>query len=589
MEYVPLYLKAVLALFIIFVLPGLLVVRMFKIDEFPQRGLAVFLSSITVNHLAVTFIALLGAKPMNFYGGMVLCFVVALIILEVRKPKFSPAASEIRMSDLFWLLFSLIVLAATYYPVWRPGIPSAFDDTDVSIAWNGWALSWADGHFAASGGYPQFVPTIWAVAYLVTGSQVQYFAFYCYLILISVPLTLNAMVLGRLRWWLPLVQFSVFVCFMTGIIAPGVRSTLAAAYPDWIVIAFSFAGASAFLSQRPPHQRSFTVLLLALGLECVAAATKPVLGLFAVAFALAICVDAIRHAEDRALRMRIILAVLCLVLLFVMTYWINLANLERYGLPYSTWRPAQAWQLFNSDFSLPVRVLCLSGLFLSLVLPRARWLAVPLFAGIWIWVDRTGYDSRNVMALILIAALIPVDALARRYLKGDGGGAFGRKWILGDTTIAACLLVALLLVTLPMAKADAKLEAQFAAEQSRRGPGTIHNEAIASYLRAGCILFTTTKYPYTVVSLLPYKAQLRPFYYTLPIGDDSSANDWVRKYAVELQQDFEGVQGCAAVIFPPALEHPKALAFLQDYFQRHNFRKVAEANGKELWSNQVER
>src|SRR5438046_7720068 len=105
MEYVPLYLKAVLALFIIFVLPGLLVVRVLKIEEFPQRCLAVFLSSITVNHVAVTFIALLGAKPMDFYGGMVLCLVVALIILEIRKPEFSSAVSQIRLSDVFWLLF----------------------------------------------------------------------------------------------------------------------------------------------------------------------------------------------------------------------------------------------------------------------------------------------------------------------------------------------------------------------------------------------------------------------------------------------------------------------------------------------------
>src|SRR4051812_12881279 len=128
MEYVPLYLKAVLALFIIFVLPGLLIVRVLKIDELPQRWLAVFLSSVAVNHLAVIIIALLGAKPTVFSGGMILCFVVALIILEVRQLKFSSAASEIRLSDVFWLLFSLIVLAVTYFRIWHHGVPSAFDD-----------------------------------------------------------------------------------------------------------------------------------------------------------------------------------------------------------------------------------------------------------------------------------------------------------------------------------------------------------------------------------------------------------------------------------------------------------------------------
>jgi hypothetical protein len=588
MEFVPLYLKAVLGLFIIFVLPGLLVVRVLKIDELPQRWLAVFLSSLVVNHLAVIIIAMLGAKPTGFYGGMVLCFVVALIILEVRQPKFSSAASEIRSSDVFWLLFSLIVLGATYSEIWQHGVPSAFDNGDVSIAWNGWALTWASGHFAASGGYPQFVPTIWAVAYLVTGSQVQYFAFYCYLFLIVAPLALNALVLGRLRWWLPLVQFSVFACFIAGIIEPGLRSTLAAAFPDWVVIVFSFAGAAAFLSQRPPHQRSFTILLLALLLECVAAAAKPVFGLFVVAFALAICVDALRHAEDRTLRIRVILAVVGLVSLFATAYWIDLAYIGNYGLPYSVGRPAHAWQIFSSGFSLPVRILCLSGLFLSLVLPRARWLAFPLFVGIWIWVDRTSYDLRNCLGLVLIAALIPVDALARRYIKGDAG-AFGRKWILGDTTVAVCALVALLLFSLPMAKGDKQLEAQFAAEQLRLGPGLVHNEAIASELRAGCTLFTVSKYPFTVVSLQSYRPQIHYFYYSLPIGDDSSLNDVNRKYAVDLQRDFENVQGCASVLFVPTLEHATALTFLQGYFQRHNLRKVVETpNGLELWSSNEE-
>jgi hypothetical protein len=197
---------------------------------------------------------------------------------------------------------------------------------------------------------------------------------------------------------------------------------------------------------------------------------------------------------------------------------------------------------------------------------------------------------RNCLGLVLIAALIPVDALARRYIKGSVG-AFGRKWILGDTTVAACALVALLLFLLPMAKGDKQLEAQFAAEQLRLGPGPVNNEAIASQLRAGCTLFTISKYPFTVVAWQPYWAQFHTFYYSLPIGDDSSFNDVTRKYGVDLQRDFENVQGCVAVFFIPSVEPASALAFLQDYFQRRHLRKVAETpNGWELWSsNQQER
>src|SRR5690349_1089984 len=111
MEYLPLYLKAVLALFVIFVLPGLLLVRVLKIDQLPLRWFAIFLGSLAVNHLAVITIAVLGVKPTTFYGSLVACFVAALIVLEVRRPNFVSVASEARSSDVFWLLFSAIAIA----------------------------------------------------------------------------------------------------------------------------------------------------------------------------------------------------------------------------------------------------------------------------------------------------------------------------------------------------------------------------------------------------------------------------------------------------------------------------------------------
>jgi len=39
-----------LAIFLVFVLPGLVFVRGFDIASFPQRWLVVFLSSLTANH-----------------------------------------------------------------------------------------------------------------------------------------------------------------------------------------------------------------------------------------------------------------------------------------------------------------------------------------------------------------------------------------------------------------------------------------------------------------------------------------------------------------------------------------------------------
>jgi len=581
MDNFPIYLKGLLALFFIFVLPGLLVVRALKVDDFPQRWFAVFLSSLLINHFTVTIIALLGVKPIEIYNAMVLCFLVALIVLEVRRPnKFARAASEVRSSDVFWLLISLIVVAVTYLDVWRHGVPNAFDDGDVSLSWIRWTLAWADGLFPiGSAGYPQFVPTIWATTYILTGSKVQYFAFYCYVILIVTPLIFNALVLGRLHWWLPVVQGFVFFWFVAEIREPWLRSTLPQGYPDWIVVVFSFAGAMAFLSQRPPHQRSFSVLLLALFLECIAAATKPIYFLFVVTFALAICVDALRNSADRKLGIRIVLSVVYLVSVFVIAYGVNYTHVGWHGTPpyYIAdrfERLSHAWSLFASTFSIPFRLLCLSGFILSLLLPRARWLALPLWVGVAIWADKSSYDLRNCLGLILIAAVIPVDALARRYARGDIG-AFGRKWVLKDTTIALGALVALFLLSLPVAEGDKRLEEQFAANQLRLGPGQLHNEAVAKDLRAGCALFSTSGYYRTVLSLEAYKPQMHFFYPTLPINDD-------------LRRDFEGLSGCTAVLFPPDRTIPSLFTFLESYFHQHHLRKVGEGGGMELWSSNSE-
>jgi uncharacterized membrane protein len=78
-------------------------------------------------------------------------------------------------------------VALAYFNVWKHGVPNVFDGGDVSINWNGWALIWSQGLFpTASYGYPQFVPTLWAVTYIFMGSSEHYFAFYIYIGLITI-------------------------------------------------------------------------------------------------------------------------------------------------------------------------------------------------------------------------------------------------------------------------------------------------------------------------------------------------------------------------------------------------------------------
>ena len=54
--FAPVYLNGLLAIFFVFVLPGVVFVRFLDIPSFPQRWFVIFLSSLTANHLFVTLI-----------------------------------------------------------------------------------------------------------------------------------------------------------------------------------------------------------------------------------------------------------------------------------------------------------------------------------------------------------------------------------------------------------------------------------------------------------------------------------------------------------------------------------------------------
>ena len=76
--FAPIYLNGLLAIFFLFVLPGMVLVRAFDIPNFPQRWLAVLLGSVTFNHLFVTLIAALHLDPLQTYRAVTAALIVAL-------------------------------------------------------------------------------------------------------------------------------------------------------------------------------------------------------------------------------------------------------------------------------------------------------------------------------------------------------------------------------------------------------------------------------------------------------------------------------------------------------------------------------
>ena len=579
--FAPIYLNGLLAIFFVFVLPGVVFVRFFDIRSFPQRWFVVFLSSLTANHLFVTLIAAVHVNPLYAYRGATAVLIAILVFAKVKETTESATPvlrgrSVVLRSDLGWLLLSLVVLSLAYINVWKHGVPNIFEGGDVSVSWNVWALIWSQGLFpTASLGYPQFVPTIWAVTYIFTGSSEQYFAFYIYIVWLIVPIVLNAMILGRISRWHVLVPGFVFVWLVAEIQEPWLRSTLQEASPDWVAAIFLFCGVALFIANAPEgrfDREKIITALISLCLVSIAAATKPISGLFAIAVMVGICTDAARYLDRKARNWFFLVAVL-LLSSFVIAYAQNYSHLggrsmPNYPVSELSDRLSNAIARLKSNLTIPFRIMVFAGLVLAPFLPRIRWLALPLFIGFWLWADTASYDLRNLLGLLLISASIPLYALARR-LPVNPAAASQPRWNVPDTAVAGGLAAMAVALTLTLAQNDTQLKARFATDQLRAGPGFELNQSIAKLLQRGCAIFSADGYIATISALQPLRSQMRFFFFTEPLND-------------ALVNRFNETTGCTSIFYPPERTHPSILRFIAGYAEARGLKKTIEGNGMEL-------
>lgn len=574
--FAPIYFNGVLALFFIFVFPGLVFVRAFTIPDFPQRCLVVFLASLIANHLLITLIAALRLDPLQTYRVAAIALSAILIALSVQaRAESEPPTSVILLSDIGWLALCLFVLGFAYIEVWKHGLPNIFQGGDVSISWNNWALAWSQGEFPVSVGYPQFVPTIWAVSYIFTGTHLQYFAFYTYVLLIVVPIALNAMNLGRISWWQPLVPGLALVWFIAEIRDPWLRQCLPQAYPDWVAAIFAFSGVVLFVANQPEgrfDRDKITAAFLSLGLLSIAAATKQQYGLFVAAVFLAVCTDAANYLQPRE-RTRFIIAAIALLSVFAAAYIVHFLHLPSsrapdYPLPLAE-RLSRAVTLLNSNFTLPFRLVIVAGLVLSPFLARIRWLAVPLLAGFAAWAALLSYDLRNLLGFLLIGAFVPLFALARAWAPAKVFLS-GRQWRVPDAAIAFGSAVLLIGLTFSLAEGDKELKQRFATDQLAKEAGPEINGQIEQLLVRGCTIFDSDNYLHTISALDQFRDRLIFFFSTLPITDG-------------LVDDVNRASGCAGFFYPPDRTHPSILSFISATAKARNLVKVADGHGMELW------
>lgn len=578
--FAPIYVNGLLAIFFVFVLPGLVLVRGFDLPDFPQRWLVIFLSSLAANHVWVTLVAAFHLDPLTAYRIVTAVLIAALIFLMAKRVAMpgaptQPGASILLLSDVKWMVGSLVMLGFTYFNIWKHGVPNIFQGSDP-VNWNIWARIWSHGSFPIySMGYPQFIPTTWAATYIFTGSAEQYFAYYSYIVLIIVPIVLLTAILGRLSWRYAASLLLVFAWFVAEIREPWIRSTLQEGFPDWIAAIFALGGTALFLTNTSEggfDQRKIVTALLSLCLLSIAAATKPMHGLVAIAVLIATCTDAAKYLQGTE-RNKFIAAAIGVVAIFVATYAINYSHLAFRGMPHYpvtelSARLSRAANLLNSNFTLPFRILLVAGLVLSPFLPRVRWLALPLGAGLWLWANTASYDLRNVLGLLLITAFIPLYAVARRWATARSAPT-ERQWHVRDRAIAAGVAVLCVVLTLPLALSDEKLKQRFAHEQMIRGYGIEINQNVEKLLVRGCTVFSVDAYITTIAGFQNFLPQIRFFHVADPLPD-------------QVAQQINDSAGCTGILFPPRMTLPSILDFIAAQTKARGYTSVVEHNGMEL-------
>jgi len=579
----PIYLNGLLALLCVFMLPGMLLVRAFSLPNFPQRLLVILLGSVTANYLIVVLIATLHIDALGTYRCIVLAMVAALlglVIMDVRgrKPRFGMHhnAAMAEKSDFAWLAISLAVVCLAYFNIWKHGVPNIFGEGDVSISWNSWAVIWSHGLFPSqSGGYPQFIPALWAVTYIFTGSDEHYFAYYIYLVLIIAPLVLISTCLGRVgRPW-ALLPILTFVWFVAEIQDHWLRATLEAGFPDWTAAVAGYCGVVLFITNDPGTGFNRQKIVTALASEClilIAAATKPLYGLMAIAILIRICIDGatLLKAQDRT---RYLAAVVGLFAAFAIAYLVIYLHLAARYLPsYPVSELAEQLSrgagLFNRSFSWPFRVVVCLGIALSPFIPRVRWLTLPLLLGTWLWIDKAGYDLRNLFGVLLISAFISLFAVVRAVAITRPAAA-GPRWRTPDSVVAAVLMIVAVVSTHTLAQDDAHLHQRFASEQLEIGAGAGLNEKLLGLLERGCFVLTAADYPFTITAFQKYLPQLRTFY-------------WDRVLPPEISMALAERSGCSAILYPPQLSGQAVIAFVKTATEQHQYVSLVQSNGWEL-------
>ena len=373
----------------IFCLPGIALKNIFKLDgTLLFNIIKIIIISLLVNYLLITLLIYL-----KIYTKEVLFFIIALelifilINLDYGKRKLNIDVSINLLVTIF--IFILIIFALF------KNTGNVFYSWDAVVSYNEWAINFSNSIYPGGMVRPELIPKLWSMTYLITSSEIEFFAKFTtviYPILILLVCLDEILVNKRPSNYIKLFLFCLYFYYQRNFILTGYVDTALVAI---VTIFFYLLNKT---TNYKTQSLQATTILVSLGIKLS--------GLFTLFYFL--------FLKKNSLIFKAIVLVISL-LYFIALYFNSFHNF--FGQ--TIFNEMGQLDDFNLENKIRYSLFLLkdSNLFYFLLIPffglllneTRRILFLFIFPGIIYWMLFLSYDIRNM--LFTIPAIIIVNSI----------------------------------------------------------------------------------------------------------------------------------------------------------------------------------
>ena len=373
----------------IFCLPGIILKNILKLNNTLIFNLIkIIILSLIINYFLITFLIYF-----KIYTKEVLLFIIflelifILINLDYGKKKINidfSINSAITIFTFLLIVFALLKNTGNVFYSW-----------DAVISYNEWAINFSNSIYPGGMVRPELIPKLWSMTYLITSSEIEFFAKFTtviYPILILLVCLDEILVNKKPSNYLKLFLFCLFFYYQRNFILTGYVDTALVA----IVTIFFY-----LLNQKTNYKTQSlqaTTILVSLGIKLS--------GLFALFYFLSL--------KKSSLIIKVIVLVITLLYFIVLyfnsfhnffgqTIFNEMGQLDDFNLKNKIW---YSLSLLKDNNLFYLLLISFFGLLLN---ETRRILFLFIFPGIIYWILFLSYDIRNM--LFTIPAIIIVNSI----------------------------------------------------------------------------------------------------------------------------------------------------------------------------------